>query len=717
MLTKTNYSNWALLMKVKLRARLLWTAIEKGGVEPHENMQALDALCSAVPPEMWPVIANKETAKEAWEAIATMRIGDDRVKKTSAQNLRRQFDSATFKEGESVEDYALRLNSMASTLTTLGDKVKETQVVETIIRSVPQRFRQIVVAITMLLDVSTLTVVDLTGRLKAAEDAFEEPPSAMQHDGKLYLTEEEWDARRRKRDAEKTGGGGSSSVTPRGRHGRGRGRDRGSDKGSSSGGLTGNSGRPSGDECRRCGKLGHWACECRSKPKKEQAHVVQNEEEASLLFVKSTTAISTAPPPTSTPPRFAVTPQAKDRLRRASPPPPGAKGVPVNGGAAKEEKKPGAQTQIHLREEKVFAHLEEEEMRDEEAWVVDTGATNHMSGPRTAFTELDTELVRGLPAVGQVDQLCEACLAGKVPGVLELVHSDLCGPIAPETPNGSKYFLLLVDDRSRYMWVAMLPSKDRAASGLKLGALRTDRGGEFTSHEFAEYCAGEGIHRQHTAPYSPQQNGIVERRNGTVVATARSMLKAKGLPGWFWGEAVTTAVYILNRCPTKSVDDMTPFEVWHGKKPAVHHLKVFGCIAYVLNTTPHLKKQLEDRGRKMIFIGYECGSKAYRAYDPTTRRVHVTRDVVFDENAQWDWYAVGNQVPPELDGAIEVLDDDAPGPEPMSPPSVHYSGGAVPIEDGGEEVEFATPPSVHIDHLDANHDDAPLRFRKIDNIV
>ncbi|CAA7409651.1 unnamed protein product [Spirodela intermedia] len=726
MLTKTNYSDWA----------------------------PLDALCSAVPPEMWPVIANKETAKEAWEAIATMRIGDDRVKKTSAQNLRRQFDSATFKEGESVEDYVLRLNSMASTLTTLGDKVEETQVVEKIIRSVPQHFRQIVVAITMLVDVSTLTVADLTGRLKAAEDAFEEPPSAMHHDGKLYLTEEEWDARRRKRDAEKTGGGGSSSVTHRGRHGRGRGRGRGSDKGSSSGGLTGNSGRPSGDECRRCGKLGHWARECRSKPKKEQVHVVQNEEEASLLLVKSTTAISTAPPPTSTPPRFAATPQVEDRLRRASPPPPGAKGVPVNGGAAKEEKKPGAQTQIHLREE-VFSHLEEEELHDEEAWVVDTGAMNHMSGYRTAFTELDTEvlgtmrfgddsmavgqldeagyhidiekgamkihepggrllakamrgenrlyilhaklvrqvclearaveeawkwharlghvnmtalqkmareeLVRGLPAVGQVDQLCEACLAGKqkrspfpqqgeyrARHVLELVHSDLCGPIAPETPNGSKYFLLFVDDRSRYMWVAMLRSKDRAAvaikeikarvegeSGLKLGALRTDRGGEFTSHEFVEYCVGEGIHRQHTAPYSPQQNGIVERRNGTVVATARSMLKAKGLPGWFWGEAVATAVYILNRCPTKSMDGMTPFEVWHEKKPAMHHLKVFGCIAYVLNMTLHLKK-LEDRGRKMIFIGYECGSKAYCAYDPTMRRVHVTWDVVFDENAQWD---------------------------------------------------------------------------------
>ena len=95
-----------------------------------------------------------------------------------------------------------------------------------------------------------------------------------------------------------------------------------------------------------------------------------------------------------------------------------------------------------------------------------------------------------------------------------------------------------------------------------------------------------------------------------MVATARSMLKAKGLPGCFWGDAVATAVYLLNQCPTKNVEGMTPFEVWHGKKPAVHHLRVFGCIAYVLNTTPHLKK-LEDRGRKMIFIGYESRSKAY----------------------------------------------------------------------------------------------------------
>jgi transposase InsO family protein len=170
---------------------------------------------------------------------------------------------------------------------------------------------------------------------------------------------------------------------------------------------------------------------------------------------------------------------------------------------------------------------------------------------------------------------------------------------------------------------------------LKLKALHTDRGGEFTMIEFADYCAAEGVHRQHTAPYSPQQNDIVECQNGMVVATTRSMLKAKGLRGWFWGEEVNATVYVLNMCPMQSIDGMTPFEVWHGRKPAVHHLRTFGCIVYVRNTTPHLKK-LEGHGRKMIFIGYESDSKAYRAYDPIMKRVHVTRDVVFDEQARWD---------------------------------------------------------------------------------
>jgi transposase InsO family protein len=146
-------------------------------------------------------------------------------------------------------------------------------------------------------------------------------------------------------------------------------------------------------------------------------------------------------------------------------------------------------------------------------------------------------MARGLPHIDHVDQLCDSCLAGKqrrslfpaqarrrAGGVLELVHGDICGPITPMTPSGNHYFLLLVDDMSRYMWLCLLASKDQAPtairrfkaaaeleSGHKLKVLRTDRGGEFTSVEFGAYCAEEGVQRQLTAPYSPQQNGVVER--------------------------------------------------------------------------------------------------------------------------------------------------------------------------------------------------------------
>jgi hypothetical protein len=99
---------------------------------------------------------------------------------------------------------------------------------------------------------------------------------------------------------------------------------------------------------------------------------------------------------------------------------------------------------------------------------------------------------------------------------------------------------------------------------------------------------------------------------------------------------VLAAVYVLNITPMKSVDGTTPFEVWCGKKPSLHHLRTFGCIEYVRNTTPHMSK-LEDRDQWMIFIGYERGTKAYRVYDPMARRLHITQDVVFDEVVQWDW--------------------------------------------------------------------------------
>jgi len=230
-----------------------------------------------------------------------------------------------------------------------------------------------------------------------------------------------------------------------------------------------------------------------------------------------------------------------------------------------------------------------------------------------------------------------------------VVYVDLCGPITPATPGGNKYFMLLVDDYSRWMQVYMLKSKDQACeafvkfkaetenqTGERIKVLRSDRGGEFMSGVFANVCENAGIKRQLTAPYTPQQNGVVERRNRTVVEMARSMLKGMNVPSIFWGEAVRHAVYLLNRLPSKPMGEQTPFEAWNDLKPHLGHLKVFGCLAHVKNPVPHPKK-MDDRSKKMVYLGVAEGSKAHRLYDPDLKRVTVSRDVVFEEAKGWMW--------------------------------------------------------------------------------
>jgi transposase InsO family protein len=189
---------------------------------------------------------------------------------------------------------------------------------------------------------------------------------------------------------------------------------------------------------------------------------------------------------------------------------------------------------------------------------------------------------------------------------LELLHGDLCGPVTPATPEGRRYFLLLVDDLSHYMWVMVLGSIGEAADairrtqaaaeagcGHKLCVLRTDNGSEFTAAQFASYCVDEGVQRHYFAPYSLQQNGVVERHNQTVVGMARALLKQRGMPAVFWGEAVVTAVYILNRSPTKALNGKTSYEAWHGRKPTASHLWVFGCLTFT-KELGHISK-LDDR--------------------------------------------------------------------------------------------------------------------------
>lgn len=277
------------------------------------------------------------------------------------------------------------------------------------------------------------------------------------------------------------------------------------------------------------------------------------------------------------------------------------------------------------------------------------------------------KMVLGMPEIKAQNEVCKGCLMSKqvrssfprqatynAKKALEIIHGDLCGPIAPATTAGNRYFFLLVDDFTRVMWVYFLKSKNETLEAFKnfrakvekgmerkIKIFRTDRGGEFTSKLFNAYCDEAGISRQFTAPYSPQQNGVVERRNRTVVEMARSFLKDKDLPSTFWAEAVRHSVYILNRFPTRALSGVTPYEAWSTRKPDIGHVRVFGCLTHMKIPANKVTK-LSDRSKMVVNLGKEPGTKAYRVFDPESGNVHVSRDVVFEEEKGWNWNKNGS---------------------------------------------------------------------------
>ncbi|CAN6180864.1 unnamed protein product [Urochloa humidicola] len=272
MLTKTNYTQWSLLMKLKMKARHLWEAIKPGGVVPHEDCMALEAIASAVPTEMVASLVTKATALEVWNAVKERRVGSDQVQRTEAQRLLREFENMRFTSGEGVDDYTLRLQNIVAE--TVGETIPPRRVVEKLLRTVPKSLRQVAVAIQVSADLATLTLEDASGRLHAAQEAEAEddgalPPGA---DGKLLLTMEQWDTRRReRRDKERARGAGGREE----KGGRSGGRVDSSDDDDDGGSSV----RSGASRRRRSSGKGR---EC-PKPRKEEALYGNADEEPALL--------------------------------------------------------------------------------------------------------------------------------------------------------------------------------------------------------------------------------------------------------------------------------------------------------------------------------------------------------------------------------------------------------------------------------------------------
>ena len=267
-------------------------------------------------------------------------------------------------------------------------------------------------------------------------------------------------------------------------------------------------------------------------------------------------------------------------------------------------------------------------------------------------------LVLGLPnRKFTKDRLCDPCEKSKLVKtsfppidlvqtnkVLQLIHMDLFGPSQVKSFGGNLYGYVLVDDFSRFTWTYFLSHKSDAFSVFKkfanqvqnekdqkIVSIKSDHGGEFQNEIFDTYCEQNGINHIYSAPRTPQQNGVVERKNRALEELARTMLNDSNLPKYFWADAISTATHVINRVLIRPILRKTPYEIFRGRKPNIAYFRVFGCKCFVLNNGKEHLGKFDSKADEGIFLGYSQTSKAYRIYNKRTKTIEESVHVKFDE--------------------------------------------------------------------------------------
>ncbi|UYV64139.1 hypothetical protein LAZ67_2006688, partial [Cordylochernes scorpioides] len=264
-------------------------------------------------------------------------------------------------------------------------------------------------------------------------------------------------------------------------------------------------------------------------------------------------------------------------------------------------------------------------------------------------------IVYGLPIFDVKNFTCEVCLNGKQTRLpfqkesftrarepLELIHTDICGPMRTKSLGGALYFSTFIDDFSGFIFTFIMKSRSEVFKGFRifknyaekqtgkrLKCIRSDNAPEYLSKEFKDYLEGEGIGRQLSVEYTPQQNGVAERANRTLLDMTRCFMIEGDLPETLWAELIHTSTFIRNRCPRNN-DCKTPHELFTKRKPVVSHLKIIGSKSFAVNNRPNRSK-FAPRSEEYKLIGYFTESKAYRLWKPGTRTIIKSRDVRFIE--------------------------------------------------------------------------------------
>jgi len=258
------------------------------------------------------------------------------------------------------------------------------------------------------------------------------------------------------------------------------------------------------------------------------------------------------------------------------------------------------------------------------------------------------------------DRLCKACQKSKqtkstfkplnvisTSRPLQLLHMDLFGPSRTMSLGGNYYGLVIVDDYSQFTWTLFIATKDETYYAFKrfvkviqnekncsISPVKSDHGGEFQNEKFHIFCSKLGIKHNFSAPRTPQQNGVVERKNRSLEELARTTLNETELPKYLWADVVSITCYVLNRVLIKPILKKTPYELFKGRKPNISHLKVFGCKCFILNNDKDKLGKFDSKTDEGIFLGYSFHGHAYRAYNKRTMLVEESMHIAFDETNQ-----------------------------------------------------------------------------------
>ncbi|KAL0356305.1 UNVERIFIED_CONTAM: Retrovirus-related Pol polyprotein from transposon TNT 1-94 [Sesamum radiatum] len=648
------------------------------------DQSALSIIHQGLDDEMFEKIANESKAKDAWDILKISTVGVDKVKKVRLQTVRVEFESLFMKENESISDYFTRVLVVVNQMKRLGEKLTDVRVVEKVLRSLNAKFNHVVVAIEEAKDIESMSIDELN------ESKYFRKRRKVKHVvdevigiAEVVVKEEEKDEAKPKCQSKlheetnliehKEEEGDALLLSQK--------------KGTIENDViwyldNGASNHMTGDKS----KFVHIDT-------KVTGDVCFGDDTKVEIEGKGTVILASKNGDHKLLHDVYYIPKMKNNILSIGQ-------LMENGHKVKMEDKylwlrdhddrlvakvnmtslgmedkylwlrdhdDRLVAKVNMTSNRMFKlNVKTAEAKCLQVCINNSSWIWHMRFGHLNFEGLkmlgEKNMVRGVPKINHPNQLCEACLLGKharksfpketlsrATKPLQLVHADVCGPFNPQSFGKSSYFILFIDDFTRKTWVYFLKHKSEAfeifkrfktrvekESGFEIKALRTDRGGEFTSNEFKAFCELHGIRRPMTVPRTLQQNGVAERKNRTVLNMARTMLKKQGMPKEFWAEAVACAVYLLNRSPTRSLEKITPQEAWSGWKPSVKHLRVFGSICYV-HVPEQQRTKLDDRSKKMVFLGYDESSKGYKCFDPIAKKVVISRDVEFEEDASWNW--------------------------------------------------------------------------------